>query len=150
MRPWWRAWWGLVHGTAADRPREKIWFGHRDNHKGLKNGPGRRSVIRTNRNRLVTARAKGVGPPPGAASSAARSQRVQLHHDKLWAHTSTCGWPTRRVGLNPELIPDGCVTFTDDSRRWQLPGHSTGRTCELTSGSFAEGGRGQLQRQCAS
>ena len=93
---------------------------------------------------------EGSGPAPRAASSAARSQRVQLHLDKLWAHTSTWGWPTRRVGLKPELIPGGGVTFIDDSRRWQLPGHSTGRTCELTSGSFAEGDRGQLQRQCAS
>ena len=32
--------WLLVHGTSADRTREKIWFGCRDNPKGLKNGSG--------------------------------------------------------------------------------------------------------------
>ena len=46
------------------------------------------------------------------------------------------------MGLKSELIPGGCMTFTEDLRHWQLPEHSTGRTSKLTTGfSFAEVGQ---------
>lgn len=112
---------GLQH-----RPREKIWFDAETIPKASRMVQATGGVYRTNGNPICQCTCEGVAWPHQSSFILSLLTEGGSPLYKLWAHTSTCGWPIYvRVGLKSELIPGGCLTFTEDSHHWQLPEHST-------------------------
>lgn len=132
IHPWWRAWWRLVAGTQdfsrQTQGEDLVWM-QRQSQRPQEWFRPLEVCIGPTGNPICQCTCEGSGMAPPESSFILSLLTEGAAPSASSGHTQArVGGPYARVGLKSELIPGGCLTFTEDSHHWQLPEHSTGRT----------------------